>query len=173
MIFFRSAVAAAMACAAAGAVEAAQLPNGVSSLSETYGDWVVACQMQNDTPRCQMTQTQTDTKSRQLVMAMEVRAGADGAMNATLLMPFGLALAKGVSVQVDEGRDTLTADFATCLPSGCLAPLAFKAPLTDLLRTGKTLNVAAVAADDGKPFAVKVSLNGFSTAWERLVALGQ
>lgn len=155
----------------AASVSAAPLPNGMTSLSETYGDWIVACQMQNDAPRCQMSQTQTDQKTQQLFMAMEVRRNSDGAMAATLLMPFGLALKSGVTLQVDEARQMVKAEFSTCLPNGCLAPISVDQPTMQALLAAKTINISAVAAQDNKPFPAKVSLNGFAAGWMRLTEL--
>lgn len=163
----------ATALAMSASAGAAQLPNGVSSLSETYGDWVVACQMQGDAPRCQMTQAQTDTKTRQLLLAMEVRPVDDRTMAATFLMPFGLVLKKGVTLQLDESHNMPTVDFSTCLPTGCLAPAVFGQPLLDAIRTAKTLYISGAVAADNKTFSAKVSLNGFAAGWERLVALSK
>ena len=160
------ALAAALSLAAVAS--AAPLPNGMTSLSETYGDWVVACQMQNNAPRCQMSQTQTEPKTQQLFMAMEVRRNGDGTMAATLLMPFGLALKNGVTLQVDDARQMVNAEFSTCLPNGCLVPVSIDQPTMQALQTAKTLNVSAVAAQENKPFSAKVSLNGFAAGWARL-----
>jgi invasion protein IalB len=163
--------AAALVVLAAVSARAASLPNGVSSLSETYGDWVVACQTQNCAPRCQMAQTQTDQKTQQLLIAMEVRRTDAGAMAATLLMPFGLALKNGITLQVDDAKQGLKADFSTCLPTGCLAPVSIDEAASQSVLNGKSLNVGAVAVADGKPFTAKVSLNGFAPAWGRLADL--
>lgn len=171
---FRSIIAPLIgALSLAAPASAASLPNGMSSLSETYGDWIVACQMQKDTPRCQMTQTQTEPKSKQLFMAMEVRRSGDGSMDATLLMPFGLALKNGVTLQADQAKQMLKAEFSTCLPNGCLAPLGINQATAQTILSAKSLNIGAVAADDGKAFAATVSLNGFATAWNRLSELAK
>ena len=161
----------ALAAFTAGSANAASLPAGVTSLSETYGDWVVACQTQNGAPRCQMTQTQTDQKTQQLYMAMEVRRGDDSAMAATLLMPFGLSLKSGVALQVDDSKQGMKAEFSTCLPNGCLAPISIDETIAQTILLGKSLNLSAVTAGENKPFSAKVSLNGFPQAWARLVAL--
>ncbi len=162
-----------LAASTAASAGAASLPNGVSSLSETYGDWIVACQTQGGEPRCQMTQTQTDQKTQQLFMAMEVRRADNGAMAATLLMPFGLALKNGLALQIDESKQGFKAEFSTCLPNGCLAPLAIDEALAQAVVSGKSLNISAVAVGEGKPFSAKVSLNGFASGWARLAALAK
>lgn len=159
-------VLAAFAIAAPAAAQ--QLPNGASSLNETYGDWVVACQTQGTDLRCQMTQTQTESTSGQLFMAMEARPAPDGAMAATLLMPFGLALKQGVTLQLDEAAETMTAEFATCLPTGCLAPVQFDPPMVEALAGAKVLHLTVVAAEGQSVLPITVSLAGFAAAWARL-----
>ena len=171
---FRSILAPVIgALSLAASAFAAQLPNGMTSLSETYGDWIVSCQMQIDAPRCQMTQTQTEPKTQQLFMAVEVRRNGEGAMDATLLMPFGLALKNGVTLQADQAKQILKAEFSTCLPNGCLAPVGINEATAQSILSAKALNIGAVAVAEGKPFTATVSLNGFATGWNRLAELAK
>lgn len=45
------------------------------------------------------------------------------ALAGTLILPFGLALAKGATLQVDDKAVGQPQTFCTCLPGGCIVPL--------------------------------------------------
>ncbi|AIN83662.1 hypothetical protein IY71_01790 [Brucella suis] len=103
---------------------AASLPGGASTLQETYQDWTVSCQSQKDTTACVMRQEQSSAQTGQRVLTAELRNVAGGKVDGVLLMPFGLDLAKGASLKIDDtAGPNLT--FSTCLPQGCLAPVSF------------------------------------------------
>ena len=145
------------------------LPPGVSSLSEVYGDWQVACTLVESEPRCAMSQTQlSNDGSRQRVLAVEL-TGADeaGTVTDTLAMPFGLKLDNGVGLAVDE-QELFQAPFSTCLPAGCLVPLSFDANVIAQLSGGKTLGLKAVAFGTDQEVALSVSLNGLAPALARM-----
>lgn len=149
---------------------AAPLPGGASTLSETYQDWAISCQAQKETPNCVMNQTQNSSKTGQRVLTVELRNVAGGKVDGVVLMPFGLDLAKGVSLKIDEAEAPgLT--FSTCLPQGCLAPLSLAAKDIARLKAAGNLNITATAFEPNQPVAFKVSLKGFGTALDRIGAL--
>lgn len=147
----------------------ATLPGGASSLQETFGDWRVSCVIQDGTKRCAMSQEQASAQTRQRVIAIELHP-TNGNLAGALLMPFGLALERGVKVQVDSQAASLPLRFRTCLPGGCIVPLNFDATMSSALRGGASLNVMAVA-DAGQDQPFSVSLKGFSAALDRLSEL--
>lgn len=149
--------------------QAAPLPGGASTLQETFQDWTVSCQSQKDVTVCAMQQVQ-GTKEGQRVLTVELRNVAGGKVEGVLLMPFGLELAKGAQLKIDEADGPALA-FSTCLPQGCLAPVSFDAKQAAALKAGTTLNVAATALSPAQPVAFKVSLNGFGAALDRVTAL--
>lgn len=158
----------------AGGVILAQvtsLPGGASSVREEHGDWVVACGLPNGVVACSLTQQQTDNRSNQRVLAVEL-SGRDGGATAvgTIVMPFGLALDQGLTLQVDEGQPTTVA-FGTCVPAGCLAPVTFQAETLDALKAGTTLKLRVTAYDTRNPVDFTVSLSGFTEALNRTVEL--
>jgi len=148
------------------------LPGGAASLQEIHGDWRVACAPQNGRKVCALSQQQTDKDTHQLLLVVELNAPATDKADGTLILPFGLALDKPVTLQIDEGAPGPALRFRTCLPVGCLVGLAFDPPTVSLLRNGTTLTVRATA-DGGQGAAFKISLNGFSGALDRAVALGK
>jgi len=60
--------------------------------------------------------------------------------------------------------------FETCLPSGCLVPLAFDTAAIARLRAGTALKVK-VKGTDQKELALTVSLKGLAAALDRLKVL--
>ena len=153
----------------AAAPAASPLPGGASSLQETYQDWQVACVQQGTGKRCALSQQQTDPQSRQRVLAVELTTVGDKA-EGLLVLPFGLALDKGVSLQIDDGPVGQPLRFRTCLPAGCLVPLSFDARTLASLRRGTVIK-AKVATDDGRETTFSISLKGLAPALDRTAAL--
>lgn len=147
------------------------LPGGASQLQETHGDWRVVCAPQNSQILCTLTQQQADKDSRQLLLGIELKTVATDKAEGTLILPFGLAVAKPIRLQVDEGT-MHTAQIRTCLPVGCLVPLSFDSPTVAALKQGALLNVRATA-DSGQETAFKISLNGFASALDRTAGLSR
>ncbi|ABS13172.1 MULTISPECIES: invasion associated locus B family protein [Brucella/Ochrobactrum group] len=148
---------------------AAPLPGGASTLQETYQDWTVSCQSQKETSICVMRQDQSSTQTGQRVLTAELR-NVEGKVEGVLLMPFGLDLAKGAALKIDEVAGPNLA-FSTCLPQGCLAPVSFEAKQVAALKAGTNINVTTTALSPSQPVAFKVSLKGFGAALDRITAL--
>jgi len=159
-----------------GSVALAQeagLPGGASSLREVYGDWVVNCAMTGAGAEarklCAMSQEQQDGETGQRVIALELQASAEGG-TATLVLPFGLDLASGAVLQIDEGERGAPLAFRTCLPAGCLISTPIAPEMLAALRGGTALRVHA-KADGGRDALFSLSLNGFGGAFDRTLAL--
>lgn len=146
------------------------LPGGASSLQETYQDWRVACRLIEATKRCALSQQQA-RQDGQRVLAIELQAGADNGVTGNLILPFGLLLDAGVTLQIDEQPAMAPLPFRTCLPAGCAVPITLDQAEVDALRAGTTLNLTAKAGDTEQDLALAISLNGFSTALDRIVEL--
>jgi invasion protein IalB len=137
---------------------------------ETYDDWTVVCSTAPSGKTCAMQQELRTRENNQRVLAIELHPqgmGADGA----LALPFGLALAKGVTLQIDEGAATAPLAFRTCLPAGCIAPLNVSARMLGALRRGAAMKVTVAPDGGGNALQWPVSLKGFSNAYDRLTAL--
>lgn len=149
----------------------ATLPGGASSVNETYADWRVACAMQGTAKQCAMSQTQSQ-QNGQRVLAIELAAPAGNIVTGTLVLPFGLALESGVTLQIDEKPAMAPMRFRTCIPAGCLVNLSFDAQTIVALRAGAVLKVKATA-DGGAATPFSISLQGFGAALDRLAALAR
>jgi invasion protein IalB len=157
---------------AAHAQQAPTLPGGATSLNERHGDWTVACVVQDNNKRCSLSQQQVDAQSRQRMLAIELGAVTEGKAEGALVLPFGLALEKGVVLRVDEGEPLPALAFRTCLPAGCVVPVSFDTGTIAVLRKGKKLQLEAVA-DGGNPISFSISLAGLAGAFDRLAELGK
>ncbi len=150
---------------------ASSLPGGASSLNETYKDWRVACAQEGAAKRCVLSQVQAQ-QNGQRVLAIELNAPSGNMVSGTLLLPFGLALDAGVTFQIDEKPTMQPARFRTCVPGGCLVPVAFDALTQVALRAGTALKIRATA-DGGAAAPFSVSLQGFGTALDRVGVLSR
>lgn len=138
------------------------------AIRETHGDWIVSFAV-NDAGQkfCVIAQEHFNKQTRQRMLGVELRSNHGG----TLILPFGLTLSKGVSLQVDEEEPFDTLPFRTALPVGCMVELDFDAGIIGKLKKGKSLRVNAVANDTGREIAFSISLRGFSAAFARMEAL--
>jgi invasion protein IalB len=153
-----------------GVAPAAQLPNGASAITETYGDWIVRCVIDNGVKLCTLSQTQSTKDNGQRIFAIELLP-RDGKVEGNMLMPFGLKLDAGAILKLD-GEDLEQARFSTCTAQGCLLPVSFPSVVTDTMSKAKTLTVAAQSVNGGQPVIFNVPLNGFAAALDRTIQLG-
>lgn len=165
-------LAATLAIGASQTASAQGLPGGATALNETHGDWTVGCQSAEAVTRCSLSQTQVRNENRQRVLTVELIVGDNGeTAQGTLVLPFGLRLADGVNLVLDENTQIAAARFSTCVPAGCLVPLSFDAAATSALRAGSTLGIKAITNDTGQEFVLSISLHGFTAALARSVEL--
>lgn len=162
------AVAGIAAAFPAKAQEAPALPGGASSLQETHGDWQVTCQMVDGSKQCAISQQQQQNGQRVLVIEIQSQEG-DSATGVAVL-PFGLKLQAGASFQVDEAQALPVMPFSTCLPAGCLVPVAFDAATIKLMREGEALKLKAASLDE-QEVLFTISLKGFTSALDRQASL--
>ena len=147
----------------------ATLPGGASALQENYGDWSVLCRIIDNARLCALSQQQMQ-QNGQRVLAIEIREGKAGVLEATLILPFGLLLDAGITLAVDDDKAGVALRFSTCLPAGCLVPATFDAAMLERLRTGKVLKLVASGAN-GQSTPLSLSLEGFAAASDRLKEL--
>ncbi|UCI09057.1 invasion associated locus B family protein [Mesorhizobium sp. B1-1-8] len=149
--------------------QAATLPNGASSLQETYQDWQLACGIQDNARVCMVSQDQTQ-KNGQRLLALELRPGAKGGMTGTLLLPFGILFDPGVTAEIDDQPPVGPLKFRTCLPNGCIALFPVDRALAQKLKAGTALKLTVTTAADTK-LSFPVSLKGLGPALDRAAAL--
>jgi len=139
-------------------------------VQETHGDWRVVCASQNSQKVCVASQQLSDKASGQRVLGVELRAATADRFSVTIVMPFGVAVDKPVTIRIDDGT-SMTVPFKTCVQVGCVVITTWESPFVAALRKGTALFINALAADNGRDVAFRVSLNGFGTALDRSIAL--
>lgn len=157
-----------LAGVASAAAQQVTFPGGAQSVNEAFQDWRVACTIQGGAKRCAISQQQADSRTRQRILTVELQPKADKA-EGLLFLPFGLALEKGVNLQVGEAP-LASLRFSTCLPQGCVVPLSFDAKALAALKKGATMRVET-ANDAGRPQNFTISLKGFGPALDRAATL--
>jgi invasion protein IalB len=162
-----------VAAQAAAPTPAAQLPNGASSVNETYGSWTVNCRLTDGQKQCLLMQTQGNNQTRQRLFEIELQTPRDGKMEGTILMPFGLKLDNGAVVTLDEKDFGPGLRFSTCVPQGCLLPVSWQTVSIDAMKKAKLLTVASLNLSNSEVVAFKISLDGFAPAIARIVELGK
>ena len=157
----------------AGASFAQGLPGGATTLNETHGDWTVACATPEGNVRCAVSQVQINSDNRQRVLTVELTVTEGGnTASGMLVMPFGLALEQAVTLSIDDGAAMPPLRFSTCLPTGCLVPLAFNQETVTAMRAGTSLKAIATANGSGHEVNFSISLSGFTSALARAAELG-
>lgn len=160
-----------LAVALSGALAMAQgTPAGPSALRETYHDWTVSCAGQGQARRCAVSQQQRQ-RNGQRVLAVEFVPARDGALAGTLVLPFGLALDRGVALGLDQAAPGAPLPFRTCLASGCIVPITITAATLKAYREAASLKLNMIAGDTGQPVAFALSLKGLGPALDRTLAL--
>lgn len=168
----RSAAVLAAALFVAGPL-AAQAP---SAFTETYGDWVVSCAIEEtgdggSLRRCSMEQRfivrDEAAGGQRLLLSVVLVATEDGGVEATALAPFGLLLQPGLRLIADDGPAT-TLGFETCYIDGCIARGVLDDTMLAAFRAGETLRIEADTQGSEEPFRLEGSLRGFSAASDRL-----
>jgi invasion protein IalB len=152
---------------------AAALPNGASSINETYGEWTVDCRIIDRQKQCVLSQVQGNRETGQRRFAIELRSPKDGKTEGTVVMPFGLNLDAGALLKLDDKDLGKGVRFSTCVPQGCLLPVSFPTVATDAMRKGTKLVVASLNRSTNEPVTFTVSLDGFSAALARTIELAK
>jgi invasion protein IalB len=152
---------------------AATLPNGASSINETFGNWTVECRIIDRQKQCLLSQNQRDSQTGKLLFAIALRVPRNGKTEGTILMPFGLRLAAGAVMTLDDTAFGEGLAFSTCVPEGCLLPVSFPANALDSMKEAKMLAISSLTLGNGDVVAFKISLDGFAAAIARIDDLGR
>ena len=148
------------------------LPVNAAPVEEVHGDWRVACVQQDGKTVCVFSQQQTNKDTGQLLLAIELRALLTDWAQGTLILPFGLAVQRPITLEINEVPIGTALNVRTCLPVGCLVNVSLDAAMIASLTKAKSLMVRATA-DGVQDVLFTISLNGFSIALDRAFDLSR
>tara|TARA_R110002124_G_scaffold129483_1_gene290773 strand:- start:70861 stop:71352 length:492 start_codon:yes stop_codon:yes gene_type:complete len=144
------------------------------SLSAAYAAadkkaWDVRCKTneENGKEYCEMFQMITVKDTNQRFVEIAFFKDSNDKMGGVIILPLGLLVAKPVIMTVDDG-DKMAFQFHTCTPGGCLARITATDELMTMMRKGNDITLST-HSQLGKPFAVKLSLAGFSKAYKEVM----
>lgn len=152
---------------------AALAQEGPSSFSETYGDWVVSCQQAQTGLFCEMSQELRQQETNQRVLRAGLVATEGGQTIGTFIVPFGLSIADGAAMLVDEDRPIGSMGFRTCIPAGCVLRTSFGEDALTTLEAGAQLQIILQRLDGAEALSISLSLTGFTAALGRLQGLAE
>jgi invasion protein IalB len=146
--------------------------NSPQRTTATYEDWIVQCETQtgsSPTKICDMTQV-SQFQGKPFTRIAILRPIKDQARRIIVQVPVNVSFSTHVRVQINEADQGLDSPFARCTPNGCFAELELKDDTLKKLRSATGSGKLTFADSAGQNVAVPVSFNGFSPAYDALVA---
>jgi len=145
-----------------------------SVVKATHGDWEIRC-ASPDTNLCAMTQSFTDAEGHAIVNVKILKLASQALKDGTkipaqmeILVPLGVVLTNGLSVQVDSQQNR-TAPYRFCVQSGCRVLEPITEGYIAELKNGVAAKISFRSVD-GKAREASISLKGFTKAYETLPA---
>lgn len=139
----------------------------------TYGDWQVQCDTfaSNDKPvrQCGMIQTVKNQQRQNIglsVVIARLKRDEKEVVMMRVLVPLGVFLPAGIGLEIDDqaiGR----IPFTSCPPRLCMAMAEVTPKMLEKLKKGKTADFIIYEVP-GAGLSMKVSLKGFTAAYEKL-----
>ena len=128
--------------------------------------WRVECTGDGKTLDCRAVQQIFHRETRQLLVSVAVRPGADGKSGAMLMtLPLGLNLTEPVLVKVDNGAPEKQA-IQTCTNVGCFVAMTLSDKFVAAMRSGTDLKITVQDANK-KPIEMGLPLLGFALAFDK------
>lgn len=159
---------------AAVAGDAVNNLTGAVPATESYGDWTVKCIPTAETAKnradCAVSQQLFDQTSNRRTVAVAVNPVPGGGVKGALVLPLGLALDAGATLQLDAAPAGQTLRFHTCLPTGCLVDLDLPPALVDQFGKAATLHISS-SGTDGAIVKFDLPMNGFASALGHAISL--
>jgi invasion protein IalB len=163
-VFFGALISGAALAQAPAVAPAAPPPPEVKSV----GDWLVRCYPTQTQSPCDMFQQQNDAKSNQRILAVSIAYIPHLDKHAIQIsVPLGVSVTRGVAILA--GSYTSPAmPYRRCDRAGCYVEMLLDNSVVDQLNHASDTALIKVAADDGKNYELKLSLNGFTAAHDSM-----
>ena len=110
----------------------------------------------------------TETGQRLLLLSME-HDSSSGGLRAGIVLTIDGRLQNRIGLTI-EGTNVGQTSFAACDQASCRAVLPLPFETVDLMKRGLNGTVD-MAAEDGEPIRLPVSLSGFTASWNRMLQL--
>lgn len=138
------------------------------SNGEVFGDWQYECAAHAEgVTQCALVQSIIDTGTGQPMLRLSIaRSTVDETVTASTLLPLGVDLAEGASLQF--GTQRMLLPFRMCLIEGCLARRAVSAQELRYLARAENLTVAFHAVGRSPVVEASASNRGLREAFHRL-----
>lgn len=141
------------------------LSDGEPQVRETHKDWTVVCDVpeQLKTEVCLIVQQRNLRYTEQPIIRVEIGyALQNNAPFAVVTAPLGVALAAGLSMQIDNG-ETTRFDYGSCISKGCIVGTGLTNAQITSMEKGKEAQFT-FKDNHNRDIAVPVSLSGFTAA---------
>lgn len=162
---------AAPAAAPAAPAADAQPQTGQYFVKETHQDWTIRClKAEQGKDPCELYQLLKDDEGNSVAeLTMVPLKNSDVAAGATLIAPLETDLIQGLGFAVGNAEPR-GYPFSFCAPVGCVSRMGFTQAEVDGLKRGSaaTVSLLPFGGDREKPVALKLSLSGFTAAFDAL-----
>ena len=137
------------------------------------GDWTVRCFPVASTSPCDMYEEEDDKTSHQRVLGVSIAfVPSTDRHVAQIAVPLGVAIDSGVIIKTDSYTSPKM-PFRRCDREGCYVELILPPEIMDGMAKSGPKATVNIVADNGKPFALLFSLNGFSGAHDAMSGLAR
>ena len=144
-----------------------QAPPGLDLTERQFQDWILRCGKSQQGPEvCEMQQQRADKEGRTIMAVAVGTVPGSSDLGLLIILPLGIALPPGVSLQVDGGAEVpLVVD--RCERQGCRIEMLIKPDLMTRLKGGREAKVFFEADNpqgERQRLGVPISLLGFTAA---------
>jgi invasion protein IalB len=164
----------ALSSAAFGQAAPANAPaNATVTDTKAVGDWTVRCFSVTSASPCDMYQESQETNSHQRVLGFSLAyVPKDDKHVVDIAVPLGVSIAAGAIIKTDNYTSPRLG-FHHCDQAGCYVEGVMPNDMVASIAKSGPEATVNIVADDGKAFAVKLSLNGFASAHDSMAALAK
>lgn len=150
---------------------AAAKPAAQKEWKEAFDDWVLACAQTTDGQKsCAISQSLSNTKTRQLIGALSIGKDKAGKLIANLQTPLGFAVSEGIKLSLD-GQSGVAVPVKTCLSNGCLGIVELDQNMIGQLRKSSEVSMTLQSLQ-ATPVVIKFSPKGVAKALDKLMKDG-
>ncbi|TPW34057.1 hypothetical protein E3202_05775 [Oecophyllibacter saccharovorans] len=137
-----------------------------------FQDWKLACQQQtgpDKTVRCVVSQRLLNQRTHQQIVRISFQPLAHQ-VNGQVMLPFGLALLKGLDLRMNTDPVGQNYPFTTCRANGCIVPLDLDDTQMRNFQQARQVQLSFQLLN-GREITVPISMRGFDEAWKRAQTL--